>query len=101
MTTSRLIGQVLGALTFHTVMTVVLGGIGQFIYNFGFSVLGGGQPIEYLTSWAIMVGIYLVGLVANFFHNKHLNAKAQLEMMKVMEMMAQQHYEKTAKPDEE
>lgn len=84
----KLVGQILGALTFHGVMSLVLAGIGMFFWNVGVNgITGAENTITYLTSWAIMVGVYLIMLVINFFHTKHLNAKAQREMMKLFEQL--------------
>jgi protein-S-isoprenylcysteine O-methyltransferase Ste14 len=80
-TGKEIIGQIFAGLTIHAIVTAVLALLGLFVWNVGFAPLTGSAELTYMSSWAIMTGIYVVGLVFNFFYTKWLNVKLQKEVM--------------------
>jgi hypothetical protein len=81
----KLIGQVLGGIFAHVLIVGVLGGIGMFVWNTGAcGLIPTLAPIEYKTSFAIMLGIYIVNMFCKIWFNRFMAKKHEKMMIEKM-----------------
>jgi hypothetical protein len=63
--------QLIGALIIHAITVAILGLIGIFFWNVGICGISDTiNPISFLTSTAIMTGIYVVNMFVSAWHKK-------------------------------
>jgi hypothetical protein len=78
----KLISQTILAFFSHIIIVAILGLIGMFVWNVGIvGIAPSFRTITFLTSSAIMLGIYTLNLFANIWLNKIRAYKKEKELL--------------------